>query len=1103
MEKILTEISHQPSTIWQKPDWYQAATPHERIASLAGAAPVQPARDEEKFAKAARKLQLWKEQAPFNDGSYFKDRLAIDAITENDLLALLAEPIEAVQARLSSPALPGWLRELILAYEEYGDDQAALPLMQEVDQQRSMPPFLYTVQPLLASGLKRFLKGIDALCQEYPHPPFDRRTIASLCFANISQVVLPKLGKTLVLELNVARLRGQLRGATAEERFDAFVQRLSQKDGMLPILAEYPVLARQLVNGIDQWVNYNLEFLRHLCADWADICTLLAHDSAADVLAKVTAGEGDTHRGGRSVITLKFLSGLKLVYKPKSLAIDVHFQELLAWINAHGAHPPFRTLKVLDRGNYGWTEFVEAAACTSQAEVERFYERQGGYLALLYMCEAADFHNENVIAAGEHPMLIDLEALLHPRAGNDNVPASLHPAHTAFAHSVLRTGMLPQRRWASDEVAGIDISGLGGQQGQLTPRAIPKWEGIGTDEMRLIRARAEIPVRNNRPSLNNQDVDTLQYSESIITGFSDIYRLLLAHRDELVTEILPRFAQDEIRFVPRPTRTYTLLLHESFHPNMLRSALRRDRLLDRLWLDVAKEAYLARLISAERSDLVNGDIPMFTTCPASQHLYTSQGEQIENFFAEASLKVVLDHVRQLSEDDLATQAWIIRASFTSMTMGTNQSFKQALELKPTSSKTTNEDLQLAARNVGERLASMALRSGDAVGWLGLVMRNEREWELVPADAGLYSGTPGIALFLGYLGFITGADHYTTLCKAALKTLEYEIEQHKNDAQITGIGAFNGLGSLIYLFSHLGAIWNEPALFAKAEELVDEVCASIASDERLDIIGGSAGCIASLLSLYAVKPSARTLAAAIQCGDHLLTSAQPMREGIGWRAIEQEIPLAGFSHGVTGIALSLLRLAAASGEDRFRQSACAALTYERSLFVPEQCNWLDLRGAAIEYVLSMDIQSLSRQNAKTMVAWCHGAAGIGLGRLASLSYIDDAKMREEIAVALQTTIAEGFGHNHSLCHGDLGNLETLLVATQVLENGSIYREPLESLTAMLLASIHTHGWVTAVPTGFETPGLMTGLAGIGYELLRLSAPGQVPSVLLLAPPTPHG
>jgi lantibiotic modifying enzyme len=55
--------------------------------------------------------------------------------------------------------------------------------------------------------------------------------------------------------------------------------------------------------------------------------------------------------------------------------------------------------------------------------------------------------------------------------------------------------------------------------------------------------------------------------------------------------------------------------------------------------------------------------------------------------------------------------------------------------------------------------------------------------------------------------------------------------------------------------------------------------------------------------------------------------------------------------------------------------------------------------------------------------------------------------------------------------------------------------------MQLASIEEQGWITGVPQGVETPGLMTGLAGIGYALLRLAAVEQVPSVLLLDPPLP--
>ena len=38
-----------------------------------------------------------------------------------------------------------------------------------------------------------------------------------------------------------------------------------------------------------------------------------------------------------------------------------------------------------------------------------------------------------------------------------------------------------------------------------------------------------------------------------------------------------------------------------------------------------------------------------------------------------------------------------------------------------------------------------------------------------------------------------------------------------------------------------------------------------------------------------------------------------------------------------------------------------------------------------------------------------------------------------------------------------------------------------------------------PSNIESPGLMIGLVGIGYGLLRLAEPEHVPSVLMLEPP----
>jgi lantibiotic modifying enzyme len=87
--------------------------------------------------------------------------------------------------------------------------------------------------------------------------------------------------------------------------------------------------------------------------------------------------------------------------------------------------------------------------------------------------------------------------------------------------------------------------------------------------------------------------------------------------------------------------------------------------------------------------------------------------------------------------------------------------------------------------------------------------------------------------------------------------------------------------------------------------------------------------------------------------------------------------------------------------------------------------------------------------------------------------------------VRTTLLRGFGRNHSLCHGDLGDesLSTSVTAT----------------ACKVLASIEQDGWICRLPSGVESPALMNGFTGIGYGLLRQAVPDQLPSVLSLEPP----
>ncbi|HET8846476.1 MAG TPA: type 2 lanthipeptide synthetase LanM [Ktedonobacteraceae bacterium] len=457
---------------------------------------------------------------------------------------------------------------------------------------------------------------------------------------------------------------------------------------------------------------------------------------------------------------------------------------------------------------------------------------------------------------------------------------------------------------------------------------------------------------------------------------------------------------------------------------------------------------------------------------------------------DGSLRVSEDErLRLLQETDLPL--WLERAGAMCQRMNANSTAEHLLSLRPSQLSVTRELLIEHACVIGDHLCRRALIHEDVVVWMTpTFVKRDREWALRPVNIDWYDGIPGIALFLGYLGLITGEQQYSTLARLALQSVRFKIEQLREDQGRIGAVVFAALRSAIYLLTHLGALWNDEGLLREAVMLVEYLPGLITQDKTLDIINGTAGVIVSLLGLHTCVPSSPCLQVAQLGGEHLLIQARKMKRGWGWQTVPGFPPLTGMSHGAAGIAYSLSWLAAVSHKERFHAMALEGLAYERDLFSSEQKNWPHL-------LESEQSESQDKNGPSFRHFWCHGAPGIGLARLASLPYLHDELIEEEIEAALQTTLSHGFGHNHSLCHGDFGNLEMLLLASQTLY--PTYRKSAEQMIAVLLESVTVSGWVCGAPLGIETPGLMRGLAGIGYQFLRLAAPEKVPSVLLFAPP----
>ncbi len=1067
----------------KSPEWFRAFAMSERLKTLQAAQSTDSRYAVDSMAE--RRLQSCTSQPPFQLGELLGQRLVQDCMTEREWIQLLGEPIEAVHDRF--PKIPNWLVTLERAYSRTNTVRL-FPIPSVIDDQQVLA-FLEGVQPLLDDGWERLLQQLHSLHAVTPNAPFCPTTVANALAAGLPWQVAQMISRTMILELNVARLRGELSGDSAESRFDSFQRRLKQRDVVLKLLKEYPVLARQMVTVIDQWIEFSVEFLMHLCADWSALKETFFSDADPGPIIAI-AEAGDSHRGGRSVLVATFENGTRIVYKPKPLAVDSHFQDLLLWMNTQGFEPPFRSLHILNRGNYGWVEFVAFAECESKSEVHRFYERQGGQLALLYGIQATDLHSENLIAAGEHPVFVDLETLFQPHP--EIAGTASDQADTLLDRSVLRTGLLPERIWMDTDSEGIDISGIGAELEQQTPFGVPRWEGIGTDQMRVVYKQVSISGAANRPSLKGHPVDVPEYASAVAEGFIRGYRLLMKHRDCLLDEAGPltRFSDDDVRVILRPTTTYCVLMRESFHPDHLRDGLDRDQLFDRLWNKVPELPYLAGVIAAERNDLWRGDIPVFTTCPHSHDLWTSEGACIVDYFNKSGMQLVRQRIENLCESDLNQQAWIIRASLATLTKSTGQARRPRLQQERVGYDEPRADrvqLLAAARDVGQRLETLALRGATGTSWVGLSTVSEHRCSLELLGTDLYDGLPGVMLFLAYLGAATGEDRWTSLAQSALPRL---LRQTRDELpQFGSIGAFSGWGGAIYAMSHLGTLWSNRSLIAEAEAALVHLLPRIDADNHFDIISGAAGCLGGLVSLYRSSPSPIVLSTARACGDHLLAHAQPAGAGMGWLpSLPARGPLTGFSHGTSGIAWALAELAEISDDSRYASLASAAVDYERGLFLPEVGNWPDLR----------DADDPGETTPGFVTAWCHGAPGIGLARLNTLRRHEDSATRTEVEAAVRTTITYGVGRNHSLCHGDLGNLELLLQVSQ-LPHSSHYSSQLDRLAARVLMDIQQNGWICGVPQGVESPGLMTGLAGIGYGLLRLADPTRVPSVLTLESP----
>jgi lantibiotic modifying enzyme len=334
------------------------------------------------------------------------------------------------------------------------------------------------------------------------------------------------------------------------------------------LFRRFPVLSRLWILAIRQWHDHIGEVLARVRKDRDGISGLFFDKRPIGRIRDLRPGLSDPHDGGRSVTLLEFDSG-RLIYKPRSGRSEAAWFALLAWMNRQGFTPKLRVARVLEYRSYSWMEYVEATSCRDDAAVRRFYERLGGMIAAAYHLKAVDCHRDNVIAAGEHPVLVDIDAVWHVSP----LTRTQTPVDVLY-----RTGFFPNSRRRS----------LQSRSSVLGPTA------AGNHVARI----------NGRPAL------AANYVTAIIRGFSRGWRCLVgtANRRAALRQRVRQIRAGRRRWIYLATEKYAAIRRASLSPTALRSEKARDAVLEHL---CSRDSASRGVIRAEIKALRQLDLPYF------------------------------------------------------------------------------------------------------------------------------------------------------------------------------------------------------------------------------------------------------------------------------------------------------------------------------------------------------------------------------------------------------------------------------------------------------------------------------------------------------------
>ena len=954
------------------------------------------------------------------------------AAFENLLARRNIEPKDLDQLLSSSPCKDDtvdsrWVESIDAVLEEAArtDAEAMFPDTCGVPFADFYAPFCSVARQGLALALSS---------STYPLPDMVLRALTGSLAHSLHFVFQSALATERSVE-HITQGRSTGDGSAAEKYFS---MALLQPQRLARFLLEYSVAARAASTLMERWRHNTLEWVQRLTTDTEAIACCFLAGAPLGELCHIESGLSDPHHGGKSVMRLHFTSGLRLIYKPRSVSLDLAYNNLLDWLEQQGAPYPLRRPVYLARADYAWVEQIDHTPCHSQEELLRYCAAAGALLCVSYLLDATDLHDSNLIATQESPVLIDLETLLQPRLATPNANQkqdALRKAAMLADDSVLRTGLLPSLKAGADGTVA-DVGCLGGLFGAISTAWYRHERSASplSDAMQSAMARGAL--------------DPSVLVDRVVQGFSQTYGFVLGKRDALLDPEGPlqHFNNQTVRFLLRDTTVYIKLLESSFSAHALREGIDRSIVLEALYRTVQTRPdsdALAEVVEAEIAALEALDVPLISAATHSTGLQSHVGASAPRIFEQATYLAMLQRLRAFSEADLGRQLDFLRGAFAARTanMHTTRSPKPSAGISTETPKSTSDRLAMV-RAFANELQQKAIAGEDgSVTWMAPVPipgTGHFRFDMLPLNRDF--GILGIAFFLAAYCHTTGDTAAGALATRTVQTVVQRLEIHRDSSP-------TGTGSTLYALQRIADFMNDSEIEAAAHRLVQRLPNSngVLSQGSWSAADGSELCLALL--------TMRKTELAIAWGHQLFQH---------WNHLERQQRCA-TALAAPSLALCWHRLYMATSAEHFQLAGSETLEMLRESSKHEATRAVNLHFALLDCT----------------------------------DHQPDPWLDNWLSAPIASRHHDGSFTSDNLLHGACSVAERLSTASRKLQRPELHRAAKRLLGDMVQQAILAggHQTVTGVPRGAFFPSFSQGLSGIGYTLLRTQADSKLPCVQL--------